>query len=350
MRARANKLLFVIGFLLNFAAYAQQTLNLTQIAKIDLKEHPDSFRLFSGSDEDHGRNGPLFSIVTMPDGGLAALVAKQSGPWHLILVSNWATQKPVLKRLNVPGYDAGASDGFSIAPQILTTRDVRYLVTVARDPWPQAGDATVNVIDLQTFKLSTTQSASRYGLQGDWQMGPESSLLVHGKTSDRTKPPGSEQWLDLLSLPSLRVEDKCEYSVVFNAPGAVPATRAELHGTPSSMCSHEADNLVAKQNSSNELQQLNASLKPACVIESISPNHDYAVGTCRDCRRTLLGVSCKSEKSEIYDIDTGQTVASLMHAPHELTRVLVATSHEAQYLLAVENAEKLIVYKIQSAP
>jgi hypothetical protein len=353
MRTRANALLLAFSLLLTLTlrAYSQQTSNLTQVARIDLKGHPDSFRLFSGSDEDHGRRGPLFAVDTTPGGDFVALVAMQSGPWHLIRARDWAAPKPVVEHLNVPGYGAAQSSGeFSIAPQILITKNGEYLVTGATDPWPPGDDATVNVIDLQTFNLVVTQRVSQHGLVGDWQLGPEETLQVHGSTKDEGKPVGSEQWLAFLSLPSLQIVERCDYSVAFNPPNLVPVLKAELHGTPSPMCAREAQNQVAHQNDLGELQQLTAELNPACGIEATTLDHRYAVGTCRDCHQTLFGVSCKSEKSEIYGCGSNKSIATLIHAPHKLTRVVIAPSHGKLYLLSIQDAEKLTVYQVQALP
>lgn len=351
MRIRANTLLLAFGLILTMRAYSQQTSNLTQVARIDLKENPDSFRLFSGFDEDHGRRAPLFAVATTPDGDLVALVAAQSGPWHLVRVRDWAAPKPVVEHLNVPSYGVARSLGeFSITPQILITKNGKYLVTVALDPWPPGDDATVNVIDLQTFNLVVSERASKHGSVGDWQLGPEGTLQVHGLTENPLKPMGSDQWIAFLSLPSLQTVERCDYSVAFNPPNSTPGLRAELHGTPSPMCAREAQNQVAHQNYRGELEQLNAELNPACGIEAATLDHHYVVGTCRECHHTLFGASCKSEKSEIYGSGSNKSLATLIHAPHKLTRVVIAPSRGKLYLLSIQDAEKLTVYQVQALP
>lgn len=88
------KALPLLFFPLASQTYPQQATDLTRVAQINLKEHPDSFRLFSSSDEDHGRRAPLFSVAVAPDGDVLALVARQSGPWHVVRVKNWLRPKP----------------------------------------------------------------------------------------------------------------------------------------------------------------------------------------------------------------------------------------------------------------
>ena len=219
MHTWANTLPIFFCFLLTLRTYPQRTTGLAQVAQIDLQEHPDSLRLFSESDEDHGRRAPLFAIALTPDNDFLGLIGKHSGPWNVIRIKNWLGQKPTVEHLDVPGYGAVTSTGeFSIKPQMLIAQNGKYLVTVAPEPWPGGGDATINVIDLETFRLVLTQPASQEGLRGDWQLGPDGSIQVHGFTRDSAKPAGSKQWLAFLSLPSLRVEDRCDYTVAFNQP------------------------------------------------------------------------------------------------------------------------------------
>lgn len=332
--------------------YAQQTAGLTQVAQINLQEHPDSFRLFSGSDEDHGRRAPLFSVAVAPDGDLLALVAKQSGPWHVVRVKNWLGPKPVVEHLDVPGYSTPLSAGdFSIKPQLMVTPNGRYLVTVVPEPWPQGKDATVDVVDLQTFHLVTTQRTLEHGLGGDWQLDAKGGFLqVHGLTPNPSTPVGSEQWLAFLSLPGLQPLERCDYSVVFNPPNSVPVLRAEFYGTPNPACAREAQRRLTHQNEPDELQRLGGLLKSACGIDAATPDHHYALGTCRDCHQGLFGVSCKSEKSDVYDVASEKKIANLSHASHQLTEALLTSSQDKLYLLAIENAEKLVAYQVTASP
>ena len=348
MRILANtSVLFLL--LVGLRTYCQPTTNLTQVAQINLKEHPDSFRLFSPSDEDHGRRAPLFSVALAPDGDLLALIAKQSGPWQVVRVKNWLGQKPVVDHLDVPGYSkAPSSADYSIKPQMIITSDGKYLVTVVPEPWPEAKDSAVDVIDLQTFRPVATQRSS---MGTDWQLDPEGdSLQVHGLTPHPSKPVGSEQWLTFLSLPSLKPFDRCDYSVVFNPPYSLPVIKAEFHGAASPACTREAQSRLANQNSFDELPKLGFLLESACGVESATPDHAYAVGTCRDCRQKLFGVSCKSEESEVYNVISKQKIANLSHAPHRLTEPIVAFAQGKLYLLALENAEKLTVYRVTTSP
>lgn len=151
MRIWANtSVLFLL--LLGLRTYCQPTTTLTQVAQIKLKEHPDSFRLFSPSDEDLGRRVPLFCVALAPDGDLLALIAKQSGPWQVVRGKNWLGQKPVVDHLDVLGYSrAPSSADYSIKPQMIITSDGKYLVTVVPEPWPEGKDSAVDVIDLQAF-------------------------------------------------------------------------------------------------------------------------------------------------------------------------------------------------------
>ena len=351
MTARVVALLLAFGLVLTLSARSQQISGLAKIAKTDLREQPKTFRLFSGSDEDQGRRAPLFNIEMTPDGDLLCLIAMQSGPWRLIRVRDWTTQRPVVQRLNVPEYGASPpSSDFSIAPQMLITRDAKYLVIVAPDSWPRGSDATVTVVDLGTFSLIVTQRASKYGLVGNWQLGPEDSIEVQGQIPSPGKPLGSEDWLAILLLPGLRVVDRCDYAIAFNSPNSVTPLRAEIHGRPSSRCAQEAKSLVAHQTDPGELQKLSAMLNPACSIEATTPDRRYATGTCRDCRQTLFGVSCKPEKSEVYASGFNKAIASMIHAPHKLTRSLITQLQGKLYLLSVENAQALTVYQVEAPP
>lgn len=333
------------------SAQSQQTFGINKIAQIDLKEYADTFRLFSGSDEDHGRRAKLFTLAVTPEGDFVALIAMQSGPWHLVRIKDWVTGKAKVERLDMPGYGSNEDSGkFSIEPQILVTSNGNYLIVIAPEPWPwdvtRQNEAIISVVDLHTFQVVITQRSSEQGLNGDWSLVQDGSLRVTGVNRIGTKPAGSEQWLALVSLPDLKSIDRCDFSVEFNPPNSNPMLRAELHGTASSSCTREAQNYVAHHNDPTKMLELDGRLQPDCPIESINIDGSTAIGTCRDCHQTLFGVTCKSERTEVYAIANGKTIAKLPHAAHKLTRALVVQSREKLYLLSLEDASKLTIYEI----
>jgi hypothetical protein len=331
---------------------------LTRISSISLRLHPDSFYLFNW---EHYRHGPLFDMAVAPDGDFLALVGMQDSHWQLIRVKEWWSPNPVVDRVTVPGYGrADEPNRFGLTPQVLVSPDSKFAVAIASASWPdpvqrragtppQQPDALLTLVNLQTFTAVKTLRASELGLEtSEWRFDSASSLRADGLSpAGSGEAVGSERWVAFLSMPELRVIQRCDYSVPTNSG----ALKFVLHEPASPPCQKTVGELQKASDDYylhriSQHAELKERLNASCGIEGISPDEKYAFGSCRDGHDTLWGYSWGPESTTIYSIHE-PTVEVLNHKPHHLTDVRLATVAGNDYVLALEDAERLTVYRLE---
>jgi hypothetical protein len=330
---------------------------LKQLSVISLKVHPDAFYLFNW---EHYRRGPLFDTGIGPTGEFIALVGMQDSRWQLLRIRDWWTAKTVVDRVSVPGFGfADETNRWGLTPKVLISPDSKFAISIALAAWPnpsekrgdaisQQPDALLTAVDLRTFKTVKTVRTSELGLRTwQWRIDKTGNLRADGVNPAKVaQPVGTERWVALLSIPDLRVLERCDYSVALHSGTFNPV----LHEPTSSACTTVAQAYSAFDDEGlmniKKQADLKARLDARCGIEGVSQDEKYAFGSCRNGHDVIWGYSWGPESTNVYSISNGKVIAVLKHKQHGLTDIRLATVDGKDYLLAVVNAEVLTVYRI----
>ena len=191
-------------------------------------------------------NGHISTLHTMPGGALLMVSKRAEQPqhvWNLLRIADWDTSQPREDKLEVDvgpnhelvGWGSGEfqKDRWDRNDQLLMDPGGNYLVvrmTQDEDAWKWNVDesqklprAVLNIIDLHGFKL-LRRAAIADPLLGAGDMGftPKGALLVSGLQEKSSATLGGkvvytrQYALETLSLPDLKPEAVCSYTLVYS--------------------------------------------------------------------------------------------------------------------------------------
>jgi hypothetical protein len=349
-------------------------------------------------------SGEFSTLHTMPDGDLLVLIKQIEQPkqtWKLRRIAGWDSSQPHEDALDV---DVGPNDeilDWSLQrdradrnDQLLMDRGGNYLVvrrTEGADEWnwnrnrsAKPPRSVLNIIDLHGFKLlSRVVVTDPLQAAGDMGFSPTGALVVSGLQDYSSATVGGVETdtgryvVETLSLPGLKPETVCSYSVVTHPSPQTPVspkerglieTRHRLEMRRKANQDQAAEELCkpklgplgfsslkdvreslsysgGQEYIADHVQKIPPQSPWGCEFEDLSGNLKYALLDC-DESRVQLAFFFWYRGFRVFRLDDGAQVMDLKMSHSPQFSGVLAISGGITYVVLLRNGEELEGYRV----